>query len=391
MAASTDATRVFWGTAWTADTLLARELRAAQAAEAADGVRRLFRKDALEIGQLVPAYARFVAGQVALLGREHPSVRTQYFSEEIDARDGLFSAERIAFMQGGHDWQEAPRPGETYAFLVDVGGEANGEGEAERQRHDSTALAAVAVERNEILEDALEAWRANPLARRIVALTSQYVVGGGLRIQCEHEATQRWLAEFWEHPLNQMPARIYEWCDELTRSGELFIALTSGADGMSYARAIPAVNITAVLTRENDVQQETGYIEALSGREGRGQGASEETERTWAGRSAYLERAADGSFQPILLHYAVNRPVGTLHGESDLAPLLRWLKRYAGWLEDRARLNRYRNSFLFVVKSKYASEAERLARQAALCAAPPRRVRSWWWTRAKAGTCSARS
>ena len=31
MAASTDATRVFWGTAWTADTLLARELRAAKA------------------------------------------------------------------------------------------------------------------------------------------------------------------------------------------------------------------------------------------------------------------------------------------------------------------------------------------------------------------------
>ena len=81
MAASTDATRVFWGTAWTVDTLLARELRAAQRIEAGDGLRRVFRRDALEIGQVVPAYARFVAGQVERLGREHPSVRTQYFSE----------------------------------------------------------------------------------------------------------------------------------------------------------------------------------------------------------------------------------------------------------------------------------------------------------------------
>ena len=72
-----------------------------------------------------------------------------------------------------------------------------------------------------------------------------------------------------------------------------------------------------------------------------------------------------------MLHYAINRPVGAVRGESDLAPLLRWLSRYAAWLEDRARLNRYRNAFLYVVKARYASEAERLARQAALNANPP--------------------
>jgi len=42
MAASTNATRVFWGTAWTSDTLLARELRAAKDAEKRDGSRRVF-------------------------------------------------------------------------------------------------------------------------------------------------------------------------------------------------------------------------------------------------------------------------------------------------------------------------------------------------------------
>ena len=26
-----------------------------------------------------------------------------------------------------------------------------------------------------------------------------------------------------------------------------------------------------------------------------------------------------------MLHYAINRPVGTVRGESDLSPLLRWL------------------------------------------------------------------
>lgn len=50
-----------------------------------------------------------------------------------------------------------------------------------------------------------------------------------------------------------------------------------------------------------------------------------------------------------MLHYAVNRPVGAVRGESDLAPILPWLKRYARWLEDRVRLNRYRTTFLWDV------------------------------------------
>ena len=82
-------------------------------------------------------------------------------------------------------------------------------------------------------------------------------------------------------------------------------------------------------------------------------------------------RAEEGSFTTVMLHYAINRPVGAIRGESDLAPVLRWLSRYTAWLEDRARLNRYRNAFMFVVKGKWADEAQRLARQSALATAPP--------------------
>jgi hypothetical protein len=43
MAASTNATRVFWGTAWTANTLLAREEKAAGIQQEADGIQRVWR------------------------------------------------------------------------------------------------------------------------------------------------------------------------------------------------------------------------------------------------------------------------------------------------------------------------------------------------------------
>ncbi|HSV85664.1 MAG TPA: hypothetical protein VLH85_03760, partial [Levilinea sp.] len=69
MAASTNATRVFWGTAWTSRTLLARELRAAREEERRDGSRRVFVADADIVAEEVPEYGLFVAGQVARLGR----------------------------------------------------------------------------------------------------------------------------------------------------------------------------------------------------------------------------------------------------------------------------------------------------------------------------------
>lgn len=154
MAASTNATRVFYGTAWTSQTLLARELRAALEAERQDGIRRAFRIDADAVAAEVPAYGQYVAGQVARLGRRHPMVMTQYYCEEIDAQCGMFPPERLALMQGLHPAQAAPAADELYALLVDVGGEdalgvavpLPGLEELANPRRDSTALTVVQVD-----------------------------------------------------------------------------------------------------------------------------------------------------------------------------------------------------------------------------------------------------
>jgi len=123
MAASSNATRVFWGTAWTSRTLLARELRAARQAENLDGVRRVFVLTADQVADEVPAYGQYVSDQVARLGRNHPMVKTQYFSEEIDAQGGLFPPERVALMRGAHAPCVSPQPGKIYAAALDLAGE----------------------------------------------------------------------------------------------------------------------------------------------------------------------------------------------------------------------------------------------------------------------------
>lgn len=217
------------------------------------------------------------------------------------------------------------------------------------------------AERSEILEQALEAWRTNPLARRIVELTSQYVVGGGISLGSKHPGTDEFLREWWNHPLNRMDVRCTEWCEELVRSGELFVVISTDASGMSYLRAVPAGQMSEIITAENDVEQELAYLQVVPGKV---------DAQRWEACQPGKDRLENG-FQPGMRHYAINRPVGALRGEPDLAPLLRWLSRYSAWLEDRVRLNRYRQAFLYQVKAPYASEAERLARQNTLNAAPP--------------------
>ena len=198
---------------------------------------------------------------------------------------------------------------------------------------------------HELLDDvsnSLDAWRKHPLARRIVNLISAYVVGDGIRISSKYAPLDKFINDFWLHSRNRIILRQAEWCDELTRSGELFLVLfTNPIDGMSHVRAVPASRIDKIEWKDGDYEVELRYHEKGDGLPGI------EDKGTWW-HSFDSEEAKDPNV-PIMLHFAVNRPVGALRGEGDLNPILPWLKRYSAWLEDRVRLNAGMRSFLWIV------------------------------------------
>jgi hypothetical protein len=150
---------------------------------------------------------------------------------------------------------------------------------------------------------------------------------------------------------------------------------------MSYVRAIPAADVLEIETAANDIEQEV-YIyeqpsmEFLDNDKGSSERSISSAGLSRGRRWKVYDESTDapgenGLYEAVIMHYAINKPVGAKHGESDLAPMLRWLSRYAAWLEDRARLNRFRNTFIFWVKAKFANQAERLERQAELNRNPP--------------------
>jgi hypothetical protein len=161
--------------------------------------------------------------------------------------------------------------------------------------------------------DALEAWRNNLPAKRIVDITGDYVVADGIRLDGPGPVG-RFLRRWWNHPENRMDLRLPDPVDELTRAGDLFASLhRNPQDGQSYLRLVPKDRINRIETAPNDWVTELAYEERTDA----------------AGARSWL--AADHRDAPrqaaVMVHYAVNGPVGALLGESDLAPLLPWMRR----------------------------------------------------------------
>lgn len=186
MVASTNATRVFWGTMWTSKTLLAREIRMAREAEARDGIKRVFIYNADDVRAEVKAYGRFVDTQVQRLGRNHPLIKSQLFSEEIDAEGGMFTTERRALMQGHHAWRETPEPDKIYAMLLDVAGEdeaatEDGDFELSNQHRNHTAVTVVEIDLSTLSVEAVKAptyrtvWRKEWIGDKHTSLYRQLV------------------------------------------------------------------------------------------------------------------------------------------------------------------------------------------------------------------------
>ncbi len=209
-------------------------------------------------------------------------------------------------------------------------------------------------DRQRILQDALRAWRVNPLARQIAALTTAFAVGSGISWEMTPPPAQKHAAAVWNDSLNLIDQHLPAWTTELGISGDLFILFTVVSKERIFLRAVPSEKITEIRTAENDTQQETAYVYGT-------------------GDADFYPAYAPGTHQQYFMrHYAVNRPVGALFGESDFAPLLPWFGYYTAWLENRATLNRFRTAFLYILRGKYRTAQERQAREAELRAHPPK-------------------
>jgi len=60
----------------------------------------------------------------------------------------------------------------------------------------------------ELYANALEAWRKNPIAWRIISITTDYMVGDAISITSPYRPLNQFIAEIWHHPRNRMDLRL---------------------------------------------------------------------------------------------------------------------------------------------------------------------------------------
>jgi hypothetical protein len=127
MAATTNATTVYYGTAWRETDLLAQMKARHLELERRDGIRRHFEFDWQAVARHNPAYARFVEGERQRLGEDHPLFQSQYCLRPLPGGGRLFSPAQLALLEGGHEREHTPARAPAllgYVAGLDVGGEA---------------------------------------------------------------------------------------------------------------------------------------------------------------------------------------------------------------------------------------------------------------------------
>jgi hypothetical protein len=122
MAATANATTVYYGTPWDDTTLLERAKQANLEAERRDGVRRHFEYDWQTIARYVPAYGAFVETERRRLGDTHPVYLTQYCLKPVSGGGRLLTHTQRALLCGTHPRQSQPASGEAYVAGLDLAG-----------------------------------------------------------------------------------------------------------------------------------------------------------------------------------------------------------------------------------------------------------------------------
>jgi hypothetical protein len=145
MAATTNATTVYYGTAWSETDLLAEMKARHLEQERRDGLRRHFEAGWEEVARHNPAYGRFVRAERERLGEDHPLFQTQYCLRPLPGGGRLFSPAQLALLEGRHE--RAHGPARVAGLLGHVAGlDIGGESLDGRRDPDRTVLTIVRVQ-----------------------------------------------------------------------------------------------------------------------------------------------------------------------------------------------------------------------------------------------------
>lgn len=203
--------------------------------------------------------------------------------------------------------------------------------------------------REYVLEQTHAAVSRNPIAKRAVRYTSSFAVGEGFNLVCKHPEIEDVLNEFIEDEDNQIRAYERQVAEDLLTDGELFLRLYVGSAERNERPGF----VTAVPQRPWEcrwIRTEPGFFRRVISYHMEYR-LTEGDSPTGSQSTVPIDVDADS-----MLHVPINRHSYELRGRPEIYPALPWLRAHKEFLENRARQNHWRSSFLWFIQVKNASD-----------------------------------
>jgi len=168
------------------------------------------------------------------------------------------------------------------------------------------------------IKEALELYKKNPLAHRIIELTVSFVIGHGIRIDAEEPAVKEALLEHWHHPSNDWPRKLPQRIKDLCLYGELLLTAKEMPGEVLIGTIHPSF-IKEIKLDPIDQEEIQKIIFSAS--------INPPTMKPTIPLEWDVVRWEpwEGKYTGELFYFKINSVTGAARGFSDLLPLLFWL------------------------------------------------------------------
>jgi hypothetical protein len=214
--------------------------------------------------------------------------------------------------------------------------------------------------REYVLTNTHAAYARNPIANRACKYVASFVVGDGFNLTCKAEEVRELLEQFIDSEDNQIRTYERQAPIDLLVDGEIMLRYFRGNDeteGLIAAVPQRPWECQYIKTERGFFRRRVSY---------RFQRYLTEGDSPTSGQQTEIEDVPADE----ILHVAINRHGYELRGRPELYAVLPWLRAYKEWLENRARQNHWRTSFMWFVQVK-TTAASALASVAARWKRPP--------------------
>jgi len=198
-------------------------------------------------------------------------------------------------------------------------------------------------QRKIILEQCHLAWERNPLVNAGVTYNRLFAVQNGARITYRNEKVKEAIEAFINNDENDFRNMEKALCDTFQLEGEIFIRYHQGTGGEVVWTCIPAWAIEGIEHKPGFIRRVENYHVNY-------------TEDNGIGTVSNHVR------EPIpareIHHATINRKAYEQRGRPEVFKILPYAKAYKQWLEQRARQNHFKGSFVLDVKLINATAAE---------------------------------